>query len=320
MKNKICRVLSIILVVIVIAGAVSVPALAADGASTAGLVSLSSGKLNVRSGASTSSSIVATLSNRSYVTLISKSGSWWRVEYGKGKFGYCHEAYIKQVSGTYPAYVEGSLNVRSGPGTSYGVIGWLNNGEYAVVLSASGSWKKVLFNGTKVGYASGAYLKTGGSGYSPVSLGVPSYKQNDSRWAGTKLGSSGRTIGDVGCSTVALAMTESYRTGTTVTPSAMASRLKYTSGGAVYWPYNYSAYTGGDYLKVAYDKLKAGRPILVGLKNSWGGQHWVVVKGYSGRSSLSAASFSINDPGSNSRTNLQQVISAYPYFYKIMYY
>jgi len=318
--KKLYRILSIILVVIAIAGAVPISALAADGASTAGVVSLNSGVLNVRGSASTSGAILTTLANGSYVTLISRSGSWWKVEYAKGKYGYCHEAYIKQVSGSYPAYTEGSLNIRSGPGTSYGVIGWLNSGEYAIVLSSSGKWKKILYSGTKTGYASGDYLKTGSGGYSAVSLSVPSYKQNDSRWAGTKLGSSGGTIGGIGCSTVALAMTESYRTGTTITPSAMASRLKYTSGGAVYWPDNYSAYTGGDYLSVAYNKLKAGRPVLVGLKNSWGGQHWVVVKGYSGGSALSASGFTINDPGSNTRTNLQQVISSYPYFYKIMYY
>ncbi|HHU21843.1 MAG TPA: SH3 domain-containing protein [Clostridiales bacterium] len=319
MKNKLYRIISIVLVVIVIASAMSVAALAADGASTAGIVSLSSGRLNVRSWASTSAPILTSLPNGSYVTLISKSGNWWRVEYGKGQYGYCHGSYIKQVSGTYPAYVEGSLNVRSGPGTSYGVIGWLNSGEYAVVLSSSGKWKKVLFGGTRVGYASGTYLKTGG-GYSAVSLNVPDYKQNDSRWAYTKVGSSGRTIGDIGCSTVALAMMESHRTGTNIYPNTMASRLKYTSGGAVYWPGNYGAYTGGDYLKFTYDKIKAGRPVMVGLKNSWGGQHWVVVKGYGGGSSLSASSFTVNDPGSWSRTNLQQVINVYPYFYKVMYY
>ena len=56
----------------------------------AGRVSISSGRLNVRKSNSKTSSIVKTLKKNSYITLISKSGSWWYVEYAKGKYGYCH--------------------------------------------------------------------------------------------------------------------------------------------------------------------------------------------------------------------------------------
>ena len=48
--------------------------------SRAGAVTTSSGNLNVRSGASASASKVASLKKGSYVTLISRSGSWWKVE------------------------------------------------------------------------------------------------------------------------------------------------------------------------------------------------------------------------------------------------
>jgi uncharacterized protein YraI len=292
------------------------PAASAAGTgSSAGVVTTSSGGLYVRSGASTSYSILTKLSRGSTVTLLSESGGWWRVEYGPGQYGYCSAAYISQVQGSYAAYTSGCLNIRSGPGTNYGVIGWLNNYEYAVVLSSEGNWRKVLFDGVRIGYVSGSYLQTGtDSGYTAVSLSVPSYKQTDTRWAYTTLGSSGKTIGDDGCSTVALAMAESYRTGTTIDPNTMAARLSYTSGGAVYWPSNYSAYTGSDYLSVIYNRLKAGKTVLVGLKSAYGGQHWSVVTGFTGGSSLTASGFTVNDPGSSSRTTLQQVISAYPYF------
>jgi hypothetical protein len=254
----------------------------------------------------------------SHVTLISKSESWWRVEYGDGKYGYCAASYITQLTGTYAAYTGGSLHIRSGPGTSYGVIGWLNSGEYAVVLSSSGNWKKVLFDGVKVGYVSGAYLKTGAPSASAVSLDVPNYKQTDARWANTPVGASGKTIGAAGCSTVSLAMTESYRTGTVIYPDAMAAKLSYTSGGAVYWPGSYSSYTGSDYMTKLVDLLKSGKPVLIGLKNASGSQHWCVVTGWSG--SAGASSFSVHDPGSHTRSNLQQIINVYPTFYKLMYY
>ena len=48
--------------------------------SKAGIVSVSSGYLNVRKSASTSSSIVSTLKKGSYITLISKSGNWWYID------------------------------------------------------------------------------------------------------------------------------------------------------------------------------------------------------------------------------------------------
>ena len=57
------------------------------------------------------------------MTLISKSDGWWKVEYEKGKFGYCHGDYITVAGGTQStvATQSGALNVRSGAGTTYGV-------------------------------------------------------------------------------------------------------------------------------------------------------------------------------------------------------
>ncbi len=325
MRKNVFKPLYFILILCMLISMMPVTALAATADSSAGIISVSYGSLNVRKSSTTSSSILTSLPKGSYVTLLSKSGGWWRVEYGKGQYGYCSANYIKQVSGAYGACPVGSLNIRSGPGTSYGVIGWLNSGDYAVVVASSeGTWKKILFGGTQVGYVNGKYLKTVDSysadSYSAVSLTVPNYKQTDSRWAYTTIGSTGKTIGAIGCVTTALAMTESYRTGTTIYPNAMAAQLKYTSGGAVYWPGNYTAYTSSDYLTKIYQLLKSGKPMLVGLMTSSGGQHWCVVTGYTGGSSLSASGFTVNDPGSSYRTTLQQVISMYPYFYKLMYY
>lgn len=291
---------------------------AATSGSTAGRVKISSGVLNVRSSASTSSGIVTTLKKDSYVTLISKSGNWWKVEYAAGKYGYCYASYITPVSGSYAMRATGHLNVRTGVGTTNPVIGWLQPGEYVVVLSTTNNWHRILHKGSQLGYASGKFLTTA-TGYAPVSLSVPSFKQTDSRWASKPIGISGGTIGTIGCPTTALAMTESFRTKTTIYPNQMADRLSYTPGGAVYWPGHYRAYFGSDYLKVAYELLKSGIPVLIGAKNASGGQHWCVITGFTG-GSLTASNFQINDPGSNSRTTLQQLFAVYPYFYKLMHY
>lgn len=318
---------SFILSLILILGALAIPmsANAATTSSQAGIVSITSGKLNVRSSASTSSSVVSSLSKGSYVTLMSKSGNWWRVEYADNKYGYCHANYISTASGT-PATVKitsGSLNVRSGAGTSYSKVASLYKGEVVIVLSKSGSWSRILYNGTKTGYVSSTYLSTASSSstYSKVALSVPSFKQTDSRWASVKIGSSGKTIAQIGCATTAIAMMESYRTGTTIYPDAMSKKLSYSSSGNVYWPSNYTVVTSSSgYLSGIYSKLKAGKPVLFGAKKSSGTQHWVVITGYTGGSSLTASGFTINDPGSNSRTTLQHLLNEYPTFYKYFYY
>lgn len=319
------RALSFILSAIIIIGIFMMPitSYAATQAVSAGIVSTSGGRLNVRSSSSTNAPVVASLNKGSYVTLLSKSGSWWYVAYGKGQYGYCHANFITTVSGS-AAVVNtqyGSLNVRSGAGTSYTKVGSLSKDETVVILSSSGGWSRILYHGTKIGYVSNQYLSSSTAAYSSVSLNVPSFKQTDSRWASVKIGSSGKTIAQIGCATTAVAMMESYRTGTTIYPDVMSKKLSYTASGSLYWPSNYTTITSSSgYLNKIYAQLRQGKPILFGAKNASGSQHWVVITGFTGGAALTAANFTINDPGSNSRTNLQQFLIAYPNFYKYFYY
>lgn len=293
---------------------------AASSASKAGAVTTSAGKLNVRSQPSSAAPVVATLNKGNYITLISKSGSWWKVEYGKNKYGYCHSDYITVVQGT-PVTVNtksGGLNVRTGPGTSHAKSAVLYKGETVLFLKHTDGWSRVLYHGIKTGYVSAAYLS---NYYSAVSLNVPNFKQMDSRWANMEVGDSGKTMAQIGCATTAVAMMESHRTGTTIYPDAMEKQLSYTPTGNLYWPSHYRSSTSDSgYLRGIYSKLQQGRPVLLGVKNSYGSQHWVVVSGYGGGINLSASRFIIRDPGSNSRTNLQQLLNAYPSFYKYFYY
>lgn len=297
---------------------------AAPYGARAGAVTISSGTLNVRSRASTLSSVVSSLRDGSYITLVSRSGDWWQVEYGDGLYGYCHANYVTPIAGESARVniASGSLNIRSGPGTGHAVKSRLYAGETPIVLSTSGGWSRVLYDGTKTGYVSAQYLSSGGgsTAVSAVRLSVPSYKQTDSRWASITLGSSGKTMARIGCTTTAIAMMESYRTGSTVTPAVMAARLSYNASGSVYWPENYVPVTNGSgYLSTVLALLRQGKPVLLGAKNSYGGQHWVVVTGFTG-GNVSAGNFTINDPGSSSRATLQQFLNAYPHFYKMFYY
>jgi uncharacterized protein YraI len=86
-----------------------------------------------------------------------------------------------------PATAQSNVNVRSGPGTQYPVVGALRGGETVDVADCTGSWCQISFSGG-TGYASQNYLAMaggGGPGYAAVAPGyvdpgyVDDYASND---------------------------------------------------------------------------------------------------------------------------------------------
>lgn len=299
---------------------------AADASSRAGRVATESTALNLRKTASTSSDVVKKMNKGRYLTLLKKEGSFWKVEYAKGKTAYAHADYIDTVSSKvmYVSTNSGNLNVRSSASVSAEIKTTLPKGTVVLRLSEKNSFTRILYNGSSTGYVSSAYLSelTDAEAYKKLSLSVPSFKQTDSRWADIRIGTQGDTIRSSGCTTTALAMTESFHQGKTVTPAEMVKRLSYSSSGMLYWPsdYNTELVNSSDYLKKIYEQLKKGKPVILGMKKSNGAQHWVVVTGHKkSTSSLSVANFTINDPGSSTRTLLSEFVAAYPLVYKIAY-
>ena len=296
-----------------------------SAADTAGKVVTKGGNLNVRSSPSASGTVVTSLKNSSWLTVKRESGGWYRVEYADGKYGWCSADYIRRYDSTYEMTVAvsaGRLNVRSGAGTSYGIIDRIEKGDSVVILYGNDRWSRILYSGNKIGYASSVCLKKPESGaYKEIKLSVVSYKQNDSRWGSYPIGSYGDTIASIGCTTTALAMTESYHSGTVVTPDAMARRLSYSPSGMLYWPDYYTVRDAdGNYLAELYSLLKQGKPVVFGAKKANGSQHWVAVTGHSQDTSvLSADCFIINDPGSRTRTTLSSFMNDYPDAYRIVF-
>lgn len=293
----------------------------------AGKADTDGANLNVRASSSVSSGILGKISDNSYFSIISSNGSWYYVEYKENKYGYVHKDYVEIVStNTKRVNTDGAnLNARTGPSTSYLAFEKISDDDYVVVLSTANGWSRVLFEGNKIGYVSNNYLSGSSTNssykYPSKSLNVINYKQFDSRWAYETIGSSGKTFKQIGCLTTAMAIVESYRRGTTITPLAMESQLSYTSDGSMYWPSRYSFHTTkSSYLSKMYTLLSSGKPVIIGAKNSNGTQHWVVVYGYNGSNTLSASNFLIRDPGSSSRSTLQQFLNSYPNFYKLAYY
>jgi uncharacterized protein YraI len=75
-----------------------------------------------------------------------------------------------------PAAVTGDLNLRSGPGTGYAVVGTMPAGATVDVRDCNGAWCRVAW-GNAVGFASRSYLDVGGPVYAaappPVVVGPP---------------------------------------------------------------------------------------------------------------------------------------------------
>ena len=128
-----------------------------------------SGALNVRSGAGTSYSVIGSLSNGANVEIVETSGSWYKIKYGSG-YGYVSKDYVTVSSSSSNSgsssstttqsgtiKVSNALNVRSGAGTSYSVIGSLSNGANVEIVETSGSWYKIKY-GSGYGYVSKDYV------------------------------------------------------------------------------------------------------------------------------------------------------------------
>jgi len=235
----------------------------------------------------------------------------------------------------YQATARGKATIYNRPGGAS--WGYFESGDTVIGIATSGNYTQCFYSARsgsrsmKLGWALTSdfnnYVKstsTINTNNLNISLSVPLFKQTDSRWSDTYIGT--KTIGAVGCTTCCIAMMYSYKYGTSY-PNTMRNKLSY-SNNDLYW----SSATGSRAISTTKDyssltqavmqeivnQLKANKPVLLGSKNS-SGQHWVVITGYNGpASSFHAANFKINDP-MHSRTTLSQHMSAYPTLLKIGY-
>ena len=194
MFQKLKKYITVAATGIVLTASLTAGAFAASATTTA--------TVNVRSGAGTNYKVVTCVSKGKTVTTNGTSGNWTKVT-ANGKTGYISSKYLKSsgssstttTSGT-TVYSTTTLNVRSGPGTSYSIVTSMKKGQSAVKTGASGSWYKVSVNG-KTGYVSSKYITTTkpSSSSTPASSGSKTYMGNFKLtfYAGDSTTASGRT-------------------------------------------------------------------------------------------------------------------------------
>ena len=115
--------------------------------------------LNVRSGPSTTYSIIDTLKQNAKVEVISIENNWAKIKHNN-EIGYVSAEYLsdKKVETIQIKYVNATtLNVRSGPSTTYSIIDTLKQNAKVEVISIENNWAKIKHN-NEIGYVSAEYL------------------------------------------------------------------------------------------------------------------------------------------------------------------
>ena len=131
--------------------------------------------LNIRSGPSTSNSIVGKAYKGNTVDILSSSNGWYKVKLSNGQVGWASGDYISKGgesgggSTETPATGKGTvtasaLNIRSGPSTSNSIVGKAYKGNTVDILSSSNGWYKVKLSNGQVGWGSSDYISKGGEG------------------------------------------------------------------------------------------------------------------------------------------------------------
>lgn len=155
------RLFSILLIFALIT-ALAIPAFATDpGGIKTGVAYVSAYSLRLRSSPSTSGKTLAYAQKDEVVVLLGKTGSWYKVLYNLTE-GYMHEDYlqvstVKNVELGYGNVNYSRVNMRTGPGTSYQIVGKSSEGDLAYIIGFNKQWYKVIW-GDEICYIRSDYL------------------------------------------------------------------------------------------------------------------------------------------------------------------
>lgn len=134
----------------------------AAGTTMYGIGFINASSLRLRSEASTTSTTLDFASRNECVAVISKEGQWYKVNYNL-QVGYMHEDYLTVLTREnaelgYGKVTGSSVNLRSGPATSYGKVAQAAKGDKAYILGLNNGWYKVIY-GSKICYIRSDYLE-----------------------------------------------------------------------------------------------------------------------------------------------------------------
>ncbi|MBC6973888.1 SH3 domain-containing protein [Bacillus sp. Xin] len=166
---------------------------------TGGTYVVNATSLRVRTGPATYHGVLGGVLNGQTLNVVGVENGWYKINH-HGKTGYVSSEFVKFVKGgtTTPEKPEqpqttageyyinvSALNVRSGEGTNYSVIGALPQGQKVQVISEHYGWSKINYNG-RTGYVGTRFLSK-----TPVGGAVDNNNNNNNNNNNT-----GNTSGD----------------------------------------------------------------------------------------------------------------------------
>lgn len=159
---------------------------ASSSTSASGTGKINANNVNFRKTASTKGTKLGQLQKQAEVTILEKSGDWYKVTVkATGVTGYVYAKFVTLDSSTSPTptpvlstsngYINaGGVNFRSGPSASYSSLGILSKNTAVNVLEKSGTWVKVTVTSTgKTGYVFGKYVTMNPATPTPTTTPTP---------------------------------------------------------------------------------------------------------------------------------------------------
>lgn len=226
--------------------------------------------VNVRTGPGTTYSVIDTAAaGQGYVGISKTSTGWWKIWFD-GRTAYTHGSFWKSVSGAYGVkIVNAYLNVRKGPGTSYGIVGKVYAGQVYRIAASSGAWYRIWWGGETYYVWGGGLTKVALSGGStttqpPSTSGLVELKRDPAWWYKQET--------NYYCGPATVKMTVKYLTGRILSQSALAREMGTVSNGGTSISRSLAAirkYTGQYYQFAAFSRtnvkynIDRNRPVPV---------------------------------------------------------
>jgi N-acetylmuramoyl-L-alanine amidase len=129
-----------------------------------------SASVNLRSEANTTSTILASLSQGTPLTILQSKGDWYQVKTADGLTGWVAGWLIdvKKPSADVPAkamltILNPDTNIRSGPGTTYDIVTRVQDGERFPIVKQEDDWYQIRLTDGTTGYVAGWLVAADGA-------------------------------------------------------------------------------------------------------------------------------------------------------------
>ena len=127
---------------------------------TSGLLTISTDVINIRGGPGLSYPLVKTAKRGEKYSIVKEKGDWIEIQLSSGKTGWIVNWLVTKENESKAATAASSaeskntmakantdqLRVRSGPGTSFRIVGLLNKGQEVTILDQNENWYKITFS------------------------------------------------------------------------------------------------------------------------------------------------------------------------------